>query len=277
VSQAIIIIPCYNEALRLDVAKFKEFSREHPHQRFLFVNDGSTDGTWELLDDLRRFDHEHFAIRNLPENVGKSEAVRQGLLQAFETDPDYVGYWDADLSTPLDAILAFCSVLDSRRDIEMVFGARVSLLGRSVKRDLLRHYLGRVFATAASVALGIGFYDTQCGAKVFRATHEILSLFQSPFSTHWIFDVEIIARLVAVRRATDRPRVGEVVYEFPLHEWRDVAGSKVRPSDFVKAFFELAAISWRYGRMAWLTGAPQALPIAGRSHTAASAVVPSGR
>ncbi len=247
-SQAIIVVPCYNEALRLDVVKFKAFSREHPHHRFLFVDDGSTDGTSGVLDDLCRSDPGRFATCGLPENVGKAEAVRQGLLRAFEDDPDYVGYWDADLSTPLDAILALCSVLDSRRDIDMVFGARVSLLGRSVKRDLLRHYLGRVFATAASLALGIGFYDTQCGAKVFRATHEIMSLFQGPFSTRWIFDVEIVARLVATRRATDRPRVGEVVYEFPLHEWRDVAGSKVKPRDFARAFFELAAISWRYGR-----------------------------
>src|SRR5262249_318687 len=151
--------------------------------------DGSTDGTRELLDDLCCSNPGRFATCSLPENVGKAEAVRQGLLRAFEADPDYVGYWDADLSTPLDAILAFCSILDSRRDIAVVFGARVSLLGRSVKRDLLRHYLGRVFATAASLALGIGFYDTQCGAKVFRATHEIMSLFRSPFSTRWIFDV----------------------------------------------------------------------------------------
>jgi glycosyltransferase involved in cell wall biosynthesis len=233
-----------------------------------------------LLDDLCRSDRERFAIRNLPKNGGKAEAVRQGLLQAFEANPDYVGYWDADLSTPLDAILAFCSVLDSRRDIEMVFGARVSLLGRSVKRDLLRHYLGRCFATAASLALGIGFYDTQCGAKVFRAAHEIISLFQSPFSTRWIFDVEIVARLVAARRATDRPRVREIVYEFPLHEWHDIAGSKVKPCDFVRAFFELAGISWRYGRMAWLASAARALPIAGSSHAtelATSASLPSGR
>jgi glycosyltransferase involved in cell wall biosynthesis len=265
-SQAIIVIPCYNEASRLDAGKLKEFSREHAHQRFLFVNDGSTDGTLELLDDLRRSDPERFAICDLPRNVGKAEAVRQGLLRAFEADPDYVGYWDADLSTPLDAIPSFCSVLDSRRDIVMVFGARVSLLGRSVKRDLLRHYLGRVFATAASLALGIGFYDTQCGAKVFRATHEIMSLFQSPFSTRWIFDVEIVARLIATRRETDRPRVSESVYEFPVHEWRDVAGSKVKARDFVRVFFELAAISWRQGRIARPTSQFRALPITGKPH-----------
>lgn len=265
-SRTTIVVPCYNEALRLDVRKFKEFSRADRHRRFLFVNDGSTDGTLEVLDDLRRSDLECFALCDLPENVGKAEAVRQGLLRAFEADPDYVGYWDADLATPLDAILTFCSVLDSRPDIDMVFGARVKLLGRCVQRNPLRHYLGRIFATAASLALGVGFYDTQCGAKLFRASHEIRSLFQRPFSTRWIFDVEIIARLIASRRGTDRPKIDEVVYEFPLHEWHDVAGSKVRPRDFVRAFYELAAISWRYGRFAGPSSEPCASPIPGRSH-----------
>jgi dolichyl-phosphate beta-glucosyltransferase len=267
-SQAIIVVPCYNEALRLEIGKFRDFARGHPEHRFLFVNDGSTDGTLDVLHDLRSLDRARFVIRDLPENVGKAEAVRLGVLQAFEAAPDYVGYWDADLATPLDAIPAFCSILDSRRDIEMVFGARVSLLGRSVERDLLRHYLGRAFATAASLALGIGFYDTQCGAKVFRTTHEIMSLFRSPFSTRWIFDVEIVARMVAARRATDRPPVGEAVYEYPLHEWRDVAGSKVKPRDFVRAFFELVAISRRYGTTAGSAGAPRGLPlpIAGLPH-----------
>jgi glycosyltransferase involved in cell wall biosynthesis len=259
-SRAIIVVPCYNEARRFDPRIFQAFAREHRHLRFLFVNDGSTDGTLELLEDLGRSDPDRFAVCDLPENRGKAEAVRQGLLRAFEADPDYLGYWDADLATPLDAILTFCALLDSRPDIEMVFGARVSLLGRSVERRALRHYLGRIFATASSLALGIGFYDTQCGAKLFRASHEIMGLFQSRFATRWIFDVEIIARLIATRRGTHRARVDQVVYEFPLHAWRDVAGSKVRPHDFARAFFELSAIAWKYGRMA---GTPPAhFPVA---------------
>lgn len=277
-SRAIIVVPCYNEAQRLDVRRFKEFSRENRLQRFLFVNDGSTDGTLEVLDGLRRSDHDRFDIYDLPVNVGKAEAVRQGCRRAFEAAPDYVGYWDADLATPLDAIPTFCTVLDSRPDIDMVFGARVSLLGRSVRRVPCRHYLGRIFATAASLALGVGFYDTQCGAKLFRASPEILSLFQHPFSTRWIFDVEIIARLIAARRGTDRPRVDEIVYEFPLHEWRDVDGSKVTHRDFVRAFFELAAINWRYGRLAPTKSEPGRLPTSGRLQTTGiPAPLPSAR
>jgi glycosyltransferase involved in cell wall biosynthesis len=245
-----IVVPCYNEARRLDPRIFQAFAREHRQVQFLFVNDGSTDGTLELLQALTRSDPNCFLVCDLAENRGKAEAVRQGLIRGYATEPDYLGYWDADLATPLDAILTFCALLDSRPDIEMVFGARVSLLGRSVKRSPLRHYLGRVFATASSLALGIGFYDTQCGAKLFRASHEIMGLFQSPFATRWIFDVEILGRLIAARRGTLRARVDQVLYEFPLHEWRDVAGSKVRAHDFVRAFVELAVIAWKYGRMA---------------------------
>src|SRR5262249_28035111 len=155
----------------------------------------------------------------------KAEAVRRGLVRAFEAQPEYLGFWDADLATPLDAILTFGAVLDSRPDIEMVFGARVKLLGRSVERSPVRHYLGRVFATAASMTLGIGFYDTQCGAKLFRASPELAAVFDRPFDTRWLFDVEVLARLIALRRASSRGPVGDIVYEHPLHEWRDVAGS----------------------------------------------------
>jgi SAM-dependent methyltransferase len=267
-SRAIIVVPCYNEAMRLDRHALREFAREHPDPRFLFVNDGSTDGTREVLDELHREVPGRFLVSHLSRNAGKAEAVRQGVLRAFAEGAEYVGYWDADLATPLREILTFCSILEFRPEIDMVIGARVRLLGRSVGRKPLRHCLGRVFASAASLTLGIGIYDTQCGAKLFRASPEIMSLFRAPFRTRWIFDVEILARLMAARRGTDRPRIDETVYEFPLHEWHDIAGSKVKPLDLLKAFFGLAGICWRYGRTVNLQGGPRAVPIPGRPHAA---------
>jgi dolichyl-phosphate beta-glucosyltransferase len=245
-SSAILVIPCYNEAHRLPIHAFKAFACAGHSYRFLFVNDGSTDDTSHVLTTLHDDDPKSYALYNLPHNVGKAEAVRAGVLLAFAAGPDYIGYWDADLATPLEAIPAFCTLLDTKPELEMIFGARVRLLGRAIERRALRHYLGRIFATAASMTLGLAIYDTQCGAKLFRASAAMQALFQEPFLTRWLFDVEILARLIRARRGTRLPQVQDVIYEFPLHEWHDVAGSKVRPWDFVRAFFGLARIYWHY-------------------------------
>jgi dolichyl-phosphate beta-glucosyltransferase len=213
--------------------------------RFLFVDDGSTDRTRQVLEGLRHESPQHFAICSLAKNKGKAEAVRQGVLRAFAASPAYVGYWDADLATPLDTLVAFWELLDTRPDLEMVFGARVQLLGHVIERRALRHYLGRVFATAASLTLGLRIYDTQCGAKLFRTSPAMQALFQHPFTTRWLIDVELLARLIQARRGTTLPPAEAVIYEFPLPEWHDVAGSKVKARDFVKGLCGLARIYWQ--------------------------------
>lgn len=239
---AVVVIPCYNEARRLKADQFTAFCASSPTHHFVFVNDGSSDTTLTLLEALHEADPEHFAVLDLPTNVGKAEAVRQGLLSAFASNPDFAGYWDADLATPLDAIPSFCKLLESQLELEMVFGARVRLLGRSIHRNPLRHYFGRAFATAASLTLGLPIYDTQCGAKLFRASPVVQSLFQQPFTTRWLFDVEIIARLIQTCRRDHLAPPSTLIYEFPLHTWHDVAGSKVMPYDFFKSLVDLAKI-----------------------------------
>jgi dolichyl-phosphate beta-glucosyltransferase len=245
-SAVVIVIPCYNEAHRLKAQQFKDYCTDSPAHHFVFVNDGSRDTTLSVLAALHEADPEHFAFLDLPTNVGKAEAVRQGLLSAFARNPVFTGYWDADLATPLEAILSFCDLLEARLELEMVFGARVRLLGRSIERNPLRHYLGRAFATAASLTLGLPIYDTQCGAKLFRASPVVHSLFQQPFTSRWLFDVEIVARLIQTCRRDNLAPPDRLIYEFPLHIWHDVAGSKVRPYDFFKSVVDLARIYVKY-------------------------------
>jgi Glycosyltransferases involved in cell wall biogenesis len=241
-----IIIPCYNEEKRLDVPSFTAFTSQSHRITFLFVNDGSTDRTLPLLESLKASDPTRFTVLNLQQNQGKAEAVRQGVLAALDARPDYVGFWDADLATPLDTIPGFIDMAESRPELEMIIGSRVKLLGRRIERRRSRHYLGRVFATAVSAVLGLEVYDTQCGAKLFRASSLVKSLFQQPFHSRWIFDVEIIARLIRERRGKQLPQPERVIYEFPLTEWRDIPGSKLEYRDFLRAAWELFRIRSRY-------------------------------
>jgi len=246
-ADCIIVVPCYNEAARLDVEAFRRFVAEDHPQRFLFVDDGSTDATLDVLRSLQASAPERFGVHALAHNRGKAEAVRQGILRALADSPAMVGFWDADLATPLDAIPEFCDVLEQNPGLQVVLGSRVRLLGRTIERRPERHAAGRIFATAASLVLGLPVYDTQCGAKLLRVGPEVRALFQRPFQTNWVFDVELLARFLR-RRAPGGEPVESVLYELPLKQWRDVAGSKVRPRDFFKAFFELARIYWTYFR-----------------------------
>jgi dolichyl-phosphate beta-glucosyltransferase len=130
----------------------------------------------------------------------------------------------------------------------MVVGARVKLLGREIERRAARHYSGRVFATVASLLLNLPIYDTQCGAKLFRASSELKGILAESFQSRWIFDVEIIARLIRSRRITGGDPVEHSIYEVPLRQWMDVRGSKVRLSDFFTAGWDLLRIHWQHLR-----------------------------
>lgn len=245
-SPCTIVIPCYNEEARFPVERFGAYTDSHAGIRFLLVNDGSKDGTLALLRSLAKGREDRVSVLDQPANGGKGEAVRSGVLETLRRQTDgYVGFWDADLATPLEAIDEFLTVIERRPDIAMMFGARVKLLGRRVERRAIRHYLGRVFATVVSNLLRLPIYDTQCGAKLFRVTPQTAELFAEPFCSRWVFDVELIARFIRQKRY-DRSAVEAAIYELPLREWRDIAGSKVRPRDFLRAFLDVVKIRNRY-------------------------------
>lgn len=241
-----IVVPCFNEASRLPVRTYLEFLDTRDEVRFLFVDDGSTDGTHDLLRQLCEGSSGRCDLLRLSENQGKAEAVRQGILQALDTDSPLVGFWDADLAIPLAAISGLADVFEERPETLMVFGSRVRMLGRHVDRDPFRHYAGRLFATVVSLLLSAAVYDTQCGAKLFRSCPTVRDLFQEPFITRWIFDVEILARLKGTLEPEAWSHLGDLVYESPLPSWEDVSGSKVRPQDFLHAPMDLMAIYRNY-------------------------------
>jgi glycosyltransferase involved in cell wall biosynthesis len=230
-----LVVPCYNEENRFPKNLFGDFLSKQPTISCLFVNDGSQDATESVLKDFCKT-YPNASTISLPRNLGKAEAVRFGMLKLLETDTSYLGYWDSDLATPLDEVVNFLEVFSKRPEIQLVTGARVQLLGRNIRRKKSRHYLGRVFATFASMVLNMPVYDTQCGAKIFRSNKNLIQVFSDSFLSRWIFDVEILARMGP---STD---VMKQVYEYPLLSWEDVGQSKVRAFDFIKAIYELALI-----------------------------------
>ena len=165
----VVVIPVYNEYDRMPVANFHSYAASYPRVHFLLVNDGSTDRSLELLQSLAQDAPNSFAVLDLEKNMGKAEAVRLGMLSAMKmftgAGPStvstraaarFVGFWDADLATPLPTITNFLDIFEKQGEtLEMVFGARVGLLGRKIERHLSRHYLGRIFATLASNILGL--------------------------------------------------------------------------------------------------------------------------
>jgi dolichyl-phosphate beta-glucosyltransferase len=239
-----LVVPCYNEAARLDPEAFLHFVRTHPAVQLVLVDDGSLDGTGEILERIRAAAPAAVTTLRHSPRRGKAEAVRAGILAGLAQRAALVGFFDADLSTPLQAIDDFLAVLRDDPTVEVVLGSRVMLMGRDIKRKATRHYLGRVFATAASHTLDLPVYDTQCGAKILRVNAATATLFDTPFRSAWIFDVELIARFLRLPVAPGEPARRDRLYELVLRAWHDRPGSKLRWYDFFRAMVDLGYI-WR--------------------------------
>lgn len=236
-----IVVPCYNEARRLDDAALLALVDGDEAVGLVLVDDASQDATEARLIALRDARPRQIQALTLPENRGKAEAVRQGLRLALQGAPSLVGYFDADLSTPIVEIARLIATIRGS-DLGVVMGSRVSRLGSTIERSAYRHYLGRMFASAASLILDVDVYDTQCGAKLFRRTPALQAALEDPFVSRWAFDVELLGRLFTGTRST--PPLGlHLFLELPLLEWRDVPGSKLDPKAMVGALRDLVLIA----------------------------------
>ena len=233
-----VIVPCYNEAARLPTEEFRRFAAAERGVRFLFVDDGSADGTAKVVSALAAEIGGRTLI--LPRNSGKGEAVRQGFL-ALRDEPgcDLIGFWDADLATPLDEVPRLAATL-YEHDLAMVMGSRWMHLGENrIRRRWSRHAPGRIFAFSVAWLLDSPVYDTQCGAKLFTAAIAA-KLFVKPFLTRWFFDVELLRRLQCLRNSRD---LAGVAWEVPLRCWRDVEKSKV---NMFRAFADFLTLIFRW-------------------------------
>lgn len=226
-----LIVPLFNESVRWNPDYWQQLVGIEGID-WLFVNDGSTDQTRQLVEEFTR----NFggSVLHLGSNLGKGNAVRAGMNHAISRGSSNVGFLDGDGAFALRDVLAITesflgltSTKDAPRqqgvrdDVESVWASRVALAGHDIVRRTSRHYLGRMIATLISTNLPNVPYDTQCGFKIFRVSENLQTCLEVPFKTKWFFDVEILQRWI---RFTGEPMN---VQEIPLLRWFDVPGSKI--------------------------------------------------
>lgn len=241
-----VVVPCYNEAERLNVEAFIQFVAVRDDIRLVFVDDGSTDATIATLTRILMAAPDRVDIIMLKENGGKAEAVRQGLSYASQRGDDFIVFLDADLATPLDAVLDFVSVAKRLPEINVVFGSRCGGMGRRVYRKVNRKIISLICAALSRLATGMPIKDTQCGAKLFRNTPQFRTSLSEPFRAGWLFDVELFLRI------SNRPQNKQTqFFEFPVIEWTEIPGSKVKASDTLKSGWTMLGLifnQWRIRR-----------------------------
>ena len=231
-----IIIPCYNEAARLQPVMFQNFISLHPDVQYFFVDDGSTDNTAQVLQQIKNIAPSSVIIP-LRTNVGKGAAVQTGMLQAMQSNFLLIGYLDADLSTSLESFYEIGQTA-LHNQLDMALASRIKKIDTVIERSFLRHIIGRIIATIIDKHLQLGVYDTQCGAKVFTPA-VLQNVLEKPFYTSWFFDVELICR---IKKQHPQCRAQEI----PLAVWRNVKDSKIGLLSFPKIIKELLVLLSKY-------------------------------
>jgi dolichyl-phosphate beta-glucosyltransferase len=234
-TKVLLVVPCFNEENRFDINYWKRLASLGEGIEIVFVDDGSTDSTPKILNDFCQNTGTNLIKQEV--NLGKSEAVRVGMLQAFLPNADYshVGFIDADGAfgeQDVKNLIEFAL----RSNNKAVFSSRVALLGRQIDRNVSRHYIGRILSSVISFGLSDIPYDSQSGFKIFEVDSKLKESLEMPFKTRWFFDLELYFRLFALHGNS------EFAWEYPLDSWRDIAGSKIKGYEVFRIALETKKI-----------------------------------
>ncbi len=187
--QVSIVIPAYNEALRIEKTLDRVLACVRDRQwdaEVLVVDDGSTDGTCEIV---QRYMAEHgclHLVRN-PGNRGKGYSVRNGLLQAAG---EIVMFTDADLSAPIEEAERLFAAI--REGADVAIGSRwLERARQTIHQPMYRRFFGRCFNAVTRMVMGLPYADTQCGFKAFRRS-AAQTIFRLQTIERWGFDPEIL-------------------------------------------------------------------------------------
>ncbi len=231
-----IVLPCYNEEERLEptLSQSLSYLESNIHGPFevVFVNDGSTDRTQEVLETAKRkFSRLRIDLVGYSPNRGKGYAVRAGVLQARG---DKILVMDSDFSIELSEMFKFVDVLD---ETDVAIGTKKHQLTQTVVHQKpLREFLGKGFTVLTNLLLGLRFTDITCGMKGFRSTVG-KDIFKRQRINRWSYDSETLYLA---------KKLGYKTIEIPVR-WHHEERSKVSPYlDTIRSFKELMAILFNH-------------------------------
>jgi dolichyl-phosphate beta-glucosyltransferase len=231
-----LIIPCYNEALRLQLLfdLLETFCiKWQGDVEIIIIDDGSTDETIAVIKSnefLRQAGKKGiFKLIEVKPNQGKGNALKRGVETAENT---FVLTVDADMSMSPMELFNWLKIKNGRFDDKEVLIASRILPESKVSTFQSRRFAGKVFNSLVRLLTPVKVQDTQCGFKLYPA-ELAKNIFQELKETGWAHDVELLAR------ATKK---GYTITEMPVTVTQ-FAGSKVSLiSDSVKMFFQVIKI-----------------------------------
>lgn len=206
--RVVVILPVHNEAWLIGsvLGQVTDFAREYPDWRFLFVDDGSTDDTAQLIEDhISKIKEKHGSsnlelLRQLP-NAGKATAIRNAVSKAHE---ELVCFTDGDLAYPLDHLTRLVTALD---DCDVAIGSRALANIPQGNITTVRRFVGTAFNRLVRLVTGLPFRDTQAGLKGFR-NEPAQILFREQVINDFAFDAELLFLA---------KRLGMRIKEIPAH------------------------------------------------------------
>ena len=217
-----LIVPCFNECETIDEILTRVDSFVQDPKEIIVVDDGSTDGTREILQRRPARDGEKIILHD--KNQGKGAAVRTGLAAATG---DMIIIQDADLEyDPKDIARIIAPILDGRADV--VFGSRF-VTGEAHRVLFFWHRVGNGILTLLSnMFTGLNLTDMESGYKAFRtSTLRQITIKESRFGV----EPEITAKIAKIPRV----RVYEVGISYSGRTYLE--GKKIGWKDGVRALF----------------------------------------
>ena len=180
-----IIFPCFNELphLHASIQRIRDFvGALNFDVQVVFVDDGSTDGTREILATL---EIPNFSAIFHASNLGRGAAVASGIRAV---SCPLVSYCDIDMEVDVFQILNLVDAI--RMHGEVVIGRRIYNVS---PRSVHRYILSVGYQYLSSLYLGMPRQDTESGFKIFRRL-EILPVLDTIRSSGWFWDTESVVR-----------------------------------------------------------------------------------